>query len=661
MDRPKHHWFIFLGLALVSCGVVLLGLRLLDQREDGGDQPPVTTARPAEPSTEQTESPSAPTPDTNATTPSPAVGTGIVRGRVIDAVTRHAVRKFEIRLQDGAGLDVPPVVRTFQSDTGSFSWSDAPVGLWNVTFVAPDHQHFEIEALRIAADKATRELLVLLLRGYEVTGRVFEVHSGAGIQGLTIRYKESSDGGFGRGDGTSKKDGTFVLAGVPRGQVTLSVYSQDHAPRELDIVVTERTPPVEIGLSRGGTISGFLVTTGGAPMAGPVALVNEQNASFMKRSDEAGAFSFGKLSAGRYRLGAGAGWQEIVLGPDEQRDGVVLTAGLFPGRTVRGTVRGLRAEEMKHAFVVLRSETRRATAMRPLDEQGAFVLRELPPGRAEIKIEVESSKRTVVRTIEVPANRDLVVDIEVPVGMRVSGRVTQGGKPVAEGRAVRIKPAGGPQGSFHRTMTADGGTYRIDGVPAGEYDITAEEGAGRRISISGDSVFDLEVPAVQLSGRVLEEDGTVPIVGARVYVAVLEGAASGTRRFDTSDHFGRFELLGLKPGDVVLSAYKPGYELFRERITYVSPVADKAIRLRPGTGVEIRAHVASSGAAVRDLQVAEALRDGDLGMVLQIRLDENGVGSLPSGLAGSTLTIDGAGRSIVVREWDGQPLDLQLR
>ena len=71
--------------------------------------------------------------------------------------------------------------------------------------------------------------------------------------------------------------------------------------------------------------------------------------------------------------------------------------------------------------------------------------------------------------------------------------------------------------------------------------------------------------------------------------------------------------------------------------------------------------MAPSGAAVRDLEVSEAMRDGRLGMVLQLRLDENGVGSLPSGLADSTLTISGAGRSSAVREWDGQPLDLQLR
>ena len=63
--------------------------------------------------------------------------------------------------------------------------------------------------------------------------------------------------------------------------------------------------------------------------------------------------------------------------------------------------------------------------------------------------------------------------------------------------------------------------------------------------------------------------------------------------------------------------------------------------------------MAPSGAAVRDLEVSEAMRDGRLGMVLQLRLDENGVGSLPSGLADSTLTISGVGRSSVCANGTG--------
>jgi hypothetical protein len=655
---PKHRWIILVGLALVSCGTVLLGLRWLYPAADGEPPAPVTSDRPAD------REPVPPKPaEIPATTPDNS-SAAVLRGRVIDAATRRAIEEFEVRLlllQHDLEVEPPPLTRTFQSATGHFEWKNAPVGIWQVTVAAADHQQFQIDTLTIAAGQETRDLLVPLLRGYKVSGRVFDQRSGAGIPDASIWYMEAGDLWHSRGGFRSRKDGTFTLEGVPRGSVTFGFQSQEHARRELDIVVSERTPPLEVALSRGGTISGFLVTAGGAPLVGPVTLVNEQNFSFRKRTDDTGAFSFGQLSPGHYRLGGGVDWQDIVLGPDERREDVFITAPMPSGRTVRGTVRGLRSEEAEHAFATLRSQTKGPIAMRPLDKEGTFILRGVPPGRADLGIDLGSGKRTLVRSVEIPADRDLIVDIDVPAGARVSGRVTQGGKPVAAGRSVSIAPAEGKHGSFHRARTSADGTYRVDGVPAGEYQINAELGEVRRVSILGDTVIDLDIPAVQLGGRVLEKAGTVPIVNATLFATPLKGAASGTRPATFSNHFGEFQLTGLTPGEVMLSAYKSGYELYRERIVYASPVTDLTIRLTPGTGIAVKVRVAQSDAAVRAIDVRELLPDGSLGVILQIRLDQDGSGSLPAELAGSTLEISGAGRTGLVRKWDGQPLDLQLR
>ena len=179
-------------------------------------------------------------------------------------------------------------------------------------------------------------------------------------------------------------------------------------------------------------------------------------------------------------------------------------------------------------------------------------------------------------------------------------------------------------------------------------------GASRRIRIAAeDAVLDLELPVVQLAGRVIEDGGTVPVVEALVCATSIGADPPGIRPNDRSDHFGQFKLAGLEPGEVVLSVYKRGYELFRERMDYSSPVTDMTIKLRPGSGVAVKAHVASTGAALRELDVSEHIDGSGLGIVLSMQLDENGVGSLPKGLAGSTLQISGAGRQIVVREWDG--------
>jgi hypothetical protein len=421
-------------------------------------------------------------------------------------------------------------------------------------------------------------------------------------------------------------------------------------------------PPVNIGLASGASIAGFVVTTGGAPIAAPVALINEQNFSQIKRTSDNGAFSFDHLAAGRYRVAAGAaGAQEIVLARNERREGVVVTA-LSQGRSVRGSVTGLRRDELEQALVVLRSETRGARAIRPLDAAGEFVLNGVPPGRAELRVELTASSRSFAKSIVVPADQDLVVELEFPAGVRLSGRVTQGDKPVGAGKSVWMYSLPRQVGSSYHGRTSADGTYRIEGVVAGEYDVMVAANASHRIRIADqDAVLDLEMPAVSLAGRVIEDGGTVPVVEALVCATLIGADPRGFRPNDRSDHFGQFKLAGLEPGEVVLSAYKRGYELFRERMDYATPVTDKTIKLRPGTGVEIKAHMTGTGAAVRELQLTEYVEGGGLGIVMSMQLDENGIGSLPKGLAGSSLEIDGGGRQIVVREWDGQPLDLKFR
>ncbi len=48
------------------------------------------------------------------------------------------------------------------------------------------------------------------------------------------------------------------------------------------------------------------------------------------------------------------------------------------------------------------------------------------------------------------------------------------------------------------------------------YVFMIESYASPSVRVAGDTVFDFEVPDVQLSGHVFEEGGKVPVVGARI-------------------------------------------------------------------------------------------------------------------------------------------------
>jgi carboxypeptidase family protein len=506
-----------------------------------------------------------------------------------------------------------------------------------------------------------REPSVAQQRGYKVAGRVFDESSGAGVANASINYYDfDASIGEGRmGQVTSNQDGSFVLEGIPRGRFRLTARSPERAEREVQIVVSEHTPAVEIGLAAGGTISGFLTLANGTPASGSVTLVNERMFDNTQQVGEDGVFSFEHLAAGRYLLHAREAQQEITLAANERREGVVLRVR-DAGRAIRGTVTGLRREELGQVLVMGDSFNSFFLTQGRLNARGEFVLNGFAPGRADLR--VQTPARMLRKQVEVPADKDLVVTLGFAAGVRLSGRVTQGDQPVGAGKAVLLGPAPPEQqGIVYVAQTAADGTYRLEGIEPGEYEVSAAPDTSQRVRIANeDVVLDVAIPVAQLSGRVIDDSSGEPIMGVHVYAPPVATPASGATPADASDDLGHFHLTGVKPGQVVLSAYKGGYELYRERIDYSSPLRDLTIKLRPSTGVELKAHMAESGAAVRELQIIERPDGGGTGIYVSMQLDENGIGALPRGLAGSTLEIHNTGRQIVVRDWDGQPLDLKF-
>jgi hypothetical protein len=239
------------------------------------------------------------------------------------------------------------------------------------------------------------------------------------------------------------------------------------------------------------------------------------------------------------------------------------------------------------------------------------------------------------------------------------GRVTHSGRAVV-GKLVSVTSSRNlSREPYYEAFTTDKGTYEIAGIAAGDYAVRAEGAAERRMEIRTDTELDIEVPSTELGGRVLEEGSGIPIVAAGVFVIGVQAATASVRIEEETDHFGRFAATGLEAGDVLISVYKPGYEMYRERLNYGSPVTNMAIRLRRSSGVEIRARTASPSR--RHLYVGETLGDITRGVQLRIPLDENGIGSLPSALAGSTLEISGGSVApMIIQEWNGQPLDLKF-
>ena len=674
MERPKHRRFILLGFALLAAAVLFFGRQWTLTTSEQPPAPPTAAApRPAGTQTADlqastaVEKTSASTPATPSTVSSAA--SGGLRGKVIDAVTRQPVKQFEVRMirywRDDETFRVDePITKTFQVETGQFAWTDLAASSWRGAVQAPGYQLFDLKELKIVAGQKTRELVIPLLRGYAVRGRVFERSTGAGVGGAWIGFRQLNSLSFDKqySNTKSKDDGTFVLDGVAGGDITLIVLAEEHAEREVGLVVDDKTAEQQIALSSGGSIAGTITTAAGTPVKTQVLLMGPGSGR-NDETDDAGQFYFKHLPAGEYAIVAsssgGGARHKVVLGEDEHQQGILLA--FAEGRNVRGVIRGLRPEHLQRTFVGLqtRGQAEQGSAhfqARP-DQRGAYVFNSVPPGPARLSVYSES--RQLYKAIDVPADQDLAFDLVFPPGVRLSGRVTQGGEPAQ--KTIRVQPPHFDRGPRYQVAASQDGQYEIEGVVPGEYRLSADEDFHRQISIASDTVLNIDIALVELGGSVVEDGTLVPIVGANVCVRGVEPATSGVTPDRTTDDFGNFKLLGLEPGEVVLTVYRPGYELYREKIAYSTPITNKKITLRKGGGVEVRAQRAAGQEQARGFSIVERVPNSVRGVHLWIPLDREGIGYVPSALAGSTFEYYGHGNKwVVVKDWDGQSLEVKL-
>jgi hypothetical protein len=669
MDRPKHRRIILVALVLLAgAALVLLGRQWTSEPERivlkaESVTRPAADLQPdeAEPPAIEAAAPNAAPPPEAASAPAPATG---FRGRVIDAVTRQPLQEFEVQLtpiqRQGLGTNyLEPITRTFQSKSGRFAWTDLAAGLWRAAVSAPGHQMFNVPEFKIDAGKATREFVMPLLHGYAVRGRVVELSTGAGIPDAWISFQpvgEPDDGRRSRALARSKDDGSFTLDGIPGGDIILSAGAQDHSYREFPIAVDDKTPPQELTLSAGATIAGIVTTTSGAPVKGRV-WVSGPGPSYMGESNEAGEFSYKHLPPGRYKVAAdtsaGSAQHEFVLQQDELKDSIVLVVGA--GRSVRGTVRGPRPDQISTTHLLLRTESGGATMSTHPDERGAYVFNGVPSGPAEMM--VYGSGVVFEKHLEVPADQNLTLDIVLPAGARLSGRVTQGGKPAAN-KNVWMRATNAKDDMFYRDTTAEDGQYVIDGLPPGDYRLRADEDISRAITIAGDAILNIDIPSVQLSARVLEDGSPVPIVGADVYLRGSAPETSRVRGDKKTDDFGQFALTGIEPGEVVLLVYKAGYEMYREKISYSAPITNKTITLRKNAGVEVHVKTGSRRFPI-GFTITQSFPGNDSVIDIWVPLNRERVGYVPSALAGTTFQIGRfSGTPLLFEDWDGQPFEL---
>jgi hypothetical protein len=246
------------------------------------------------------------------------------------------------------------------------------------------------------------------------------------------------------------------------------------------------------------------------------------------------------------------------------------------------------------------------------------------------------------------------VELEFAGQSSVTGVVTRSGRPAGAIRiaAVPTVPTVTTRG---RTESQDDGTYQIDGLQDGRYELMASGPFGtyqRPIDIRGATRSDIDLPSGSLVGIVTDADSHKILDGASVTAVSGRERTSADVRRATTDGAGRYTVSDLDPGAYQVRVTRSGYQQEARAIAVQQDEAVADFELHPRGGFIVRIVDGRTGAGMGRANVRIV---GQTGLVFAetVSLDDGGRGEVPSLAPGryvmSVEVTDYAPRSLVIQ------------
>ena len=420
----------------------------------------------------------------------------------------------------------------------------------------------EVEAGR------TAHVEIELERGCVLSGHVVD-ESGAGVGGIKVMANVEAAARIGLRSDESESDGAFRITGLPGGKASLLLQTSGYAEARYGVGMLEtgeEREGLEIVLRRGNSIAGRVQWPDGTPAEANLEAVSEE------------PWKFGApVPIAKNRAMSAA-------------DGTFLIPGLGAGPyTIRATAK--RLEEVPEWSEMLGRERTRKKA-------------------AWLKA---SAEHVAVGT------SDLVLILSA--GLELEGRVVDDlGAPVRSFRlsASRVRTTVRVDGSdsLGRSVQSVNGTFLLDGLSAGSWELTASAdgyGGGQplRLSIPAAEPIVVTLPReARVHGIVVDPAG-LAVRDARV---TWEQSMLELRLSDdgSTDERGVFELAGLQ-GTVAITATAGGWAPSAPLLLELAPGEVRTdVMLHLGQGCWITGEVRDrSGAAVGNVEVTVSGWDSD--------------------------------------------------
>jgi hypothetical protein len=247
-------------------------------------------------------------------------------------------------------------------------------------------------------------------------------------------------------------------------------------------------------------------------------------------------------------------------------------------------------EELPRAFNVTIHQQSHRSSPRPEPKpfqttDGRFALDGIGPGRYDVVVRADGYSAGTA-TVALAEGETASTSVEIQRAGSVAGRVTAGGRPVAQ---ALVRPdfrpdfRGAWRGEIDTARTDDKGQYAIDGLPPGSHALRISAQGFVETSVKVDVVAGKESRADvelsrgrQLRGRVVDAEGR-PIAGASI-------TAQRIWSIPQTDAGGSFTIEGVSDEKVTITARKDGY-IDGHAIVEPGPQPDITIVLRRGATI----------------------------------------------------------------------------
>ena len=350
--------------------------------------------------------------------------------------------------------------------------------------------------------------------------------------------------------------GKFTLSPLPIEEVTVEVRAEGYFSSETNLSKDQDSIEIDIRKKSHPTILGRVQSHEGLPLKATLSIRRVDSPNWMgwdtQPTNLNGTFELME-DDGTYELhatesGFAKSNTETVVVEDQIPVDDLLLLINTSGNSISGNVTGLVETES----VTVRLKDAKANTLRRAFLQGnhSYSFEGIPEG--DYTIEGTSSlRRELSKQVMIEGNNSSVtVDLAFDRTSILSGMVTAGGNPVAN---VRVWAESKTEGHLRGESRSEDGSYSIENLDDGEYDIHTDRGLFFEVVITSDTYFDIEVGKLTFAGTVVSQLPTQDMI-----VVLQSDSDKSIYATSSVDSEGTFRIDGLTAGSYSVRVTKSG-------------------------------------------------------------------------------------------------------